>query len=73
MDEREGAKALGRNLNVRDLAGHADDEGEVGEVHIARFVVAGEIEAAIVRIGSGALVIEGVGVTQCEHGVNQYP
>jgi hypothetical protein len=45
--QRCGADVGGGQLEVRDLEGHADNEGQVGEVGVAGRVLLVEVHAAI--------------------------
>src|SRR5207248_7783350 len=61
-----------RNIYIGNLAGHADDKREIGEITIVGQIVLGKLEATGVFLYAiDAVVIEFVGVTQSEDGVHE--
>src|SRR5437867_9325102 len=61
-----------RNIYIGNLAGHADDKREIGEITIVGQIVFGKLEATGVFLYAiDAVVIEFVGVTQSEDGVHE--
>lgn len=74
MEQYQPPHFARRDLNIRDLAGHADDIREIGKVAIIRRDFSGEIETpgVFVRIGL-AVTIEIVGIAQAEDRVHEQP
>ena len=74
MGEREAAHGARCHLHIRDLAGHADDEGEVKEIPIVGKVGAREGETAAVdtRAAPGIAIVV-MSVVEREDGVRERP
>ena len=61
-----------RNIHIGNLAGHADDKREIGEITIIWQFVLRKLKAAGVFLCTrGAIIIESVGVAQSEDGMHQ--
>ena len=76
MNEHKLAEFTGRNLHIRDLERHANDEREVGEIHVVGKPVTREIEPARVLLRpcrAIRITVISVGVTEAENRVHQEP
>jgi len=74
MEQYQSPHFARRDLNIGNLAGHADDIGEIGKVTIIRLVFFGEVKAAGVFLGIDfTITIEFVGIAQAENCVHEQP
>ena len=77
MNQGKAANTGRGNLNIGNLEGHAQHEGEIGEVEVIWQGSAGEVEPSLVlsmrvSIPVGIGIIQ-VRITKCKNRVNQAP
>ena len=75
MDKHELAEIAARDDDVGHLKSHADDEREVGEVHVIGWAATRKFEPAgmLVRLRIVIIAVESMGVAQPENSVHQRP
>ena len=75
MEESEVAQFARGDLDIGNLASHAYDESEVGEIKIVRRVLARKIQAAGVSILPRliAVAVKDVRIMQPEYRVHEHP